>query len=96
MNDKKSAVEDVKLALSHLPLELHADFIYTVCRNYVARVARNCSQLAGADELDQASNKSLELIENIHFDLGEIKNILWAAVESSRSGNYEKDSNPEG
>lgn len=96
MNDKKSAVEDVKLALSHSPLERHADFIYTVCRNYIARVARNCSQLADADELDQASNKRLELIENIHFDLGEIKNILWVAVESSRSGNYEKDSNPEG
>jgi len=96
MNNKKSAVEDVKLALSHSPLELHADFIYTVCRNYIARVARNCSQLADADELNQATNKRLELIENIHFDLGEIKNILWAAVESSRSGNYEKDSNPEG
>ena len=96
MKNKKSAVEDVKLALSHSPLELHADFIYTVCRNYIARVARNCSQLADADELNQATNKRLELIENIHFDLGEIKNILWAAVESSRSGNYEKDSNPEG
>ena len=96
MKNKKSAVEDVKLALSHSPLELHADFIYTVCRNYIARVVRNCSQLADADELNQATNKRLELIENIHFDLGEIKNILWAAVESSRSGNYEKDSNPEG
>jgi hypothetical protein len=96
MNNKKSAVEEVKLALSHSPMELHADFIYTVCRNYIARVARNCSQLADADELNQATNKRLELIENIHFDLGEIKNILWAAVESSRSGTYEKDSNPEG
>ena len=85
MNDKKSAVEDVKLVLSRSPLELHADIIYTMCRNHIARIDSNCSQLADENEVNQAPDKKLELIENIYFDLGEIKKILWVAVESSRS-----------
>jgi|RhiMetdeSRZDD1v2_1073273.scaffolds.fasta_scaffold758949_2 hypothetical protein len=96
MNDQKNDVENVKVALSHSPLELHANIIYTMCRIHIARIDWSCSQLADADELIQIPDKRLELIENIYFDLREIKNILWAAVESSSSGNYQKDSNSEG
>jgi hypothetical protein len=96
MNDKKSAVEDLKSALSKAPIEIHANIVYEMCRVNISRIDFYCSRLVNDDEVIQAPDKKLEVIENIYSDLGEIRNILWAAVEISRSGNFKKNSNPEG
>jgi hypothetical protein len=96
MNDKKSAVDNIKFALSRAPIEIHANIVYEMCRVNISRIDSYCSQLANEDELIQAPDKRLEVIESIYSNLGEIRNILWAAVEVSRSGNFKKNSNPEG
>ena len=90
MNDKKSALNDAVLALSSTPLELHANVVYEICRVIISRIDGNLSQLENESELIHAPDKRLELIENIYSELGEIKDILWAAVDISNSGNYKK------
>ena len=90
MHDKKNAMDDVILALSQAPLELHADIVFTMCRAFLVRAGNNCSRLEEDDELKQMPDKRLELIESISSDIGEVKKILWAAVETSRSNRSNK------
>lgn len=89
-------VEDTVLALSRDPLELHADIVFTMCRVYLIRVGNSCSRLEEDDELKRVPDKRLELIEGIISDIGEVKKILWAAVEASRSNRSKTNSIPEG
>jgi len=96
MENKKSTIEKIKSALSHAPLEIHSNIVYEACRINIARIDHNCSQLVSENALGDEADKRLKAIDDIYFNLDEIKNILWAAVESSKTANNQKNSNPEG
>ena len=96
MNDKESTLDNLKLALSRAPLEMYASIIYDVCRVNISKIDGNLGQLANDNELTRASHKRLDVIEEIYSDLGEIRNILWIAVETSRLNNSTPNSTHEG